>query len=119
MEGRKLRIEAEKWLIKRFPAYEHDKSVIPVDIEVFESGAQYGYSQAQSEIAKLKEKFDVCDRDRVLAENERDQALARLKVAEDGIKHQISNIECGYPVLKANLEWILEALAEIRGENEA
>ena len=43
----------------------------------------------RTEFLSIKERFDLCDRDRVLAEKERDQARADLKVVEFAVRGAI------------------------------
>lgn len=50
---------AEKWVLSRFPEYNQDRSVMHVDVEVFQAGAAHGYqagrAEALEEAAKLTE----------------------------------------------------------------
>lgn len=43
---------AEKYLVKRFPSYENDKSVMHIDVEVFNAGITHARSQPDSEFQK-------------------------------------------------------------------
>ncbi len=44
---------AEHWLIQRFPDYINDRSVLPIDIEVFAAGADWATAKAAERVVCL------------------------------------------------------------------
>ncbi len=48
-----LRAEAEAWLLKRFPDYQKDRSVMHVDVEVWTAGARWQKGRETARILEL------------------------------------------------------------------